>query len=115
MDNQASQIIKKILTPRQSKQMLVKPHSYWVNAAERTIQTFKAHIISNLATMDSKFPLQLWDHLTPKVENTLNMLCPLPINPTKSAYKAIHGPYDWNHFPLVPPGCKVIIYKSPKS
>jgi hypothetical protein len=31
------------------------------------------------------------------------------------AYEAIHGPYDWNWFPLAPLGCKAIIYKSPKA
>ncbi len=25
----------------------------------------------------------------------------------------VHGPYDWNQFPLAPPGCKAVIYKSP--
>jgi hypothetical protein len=32
-----------------------------------------------------------------------------------SAYEAIRGPYDWNHFPLTPPGCKVVIYESPNA
>jgi hypothetical protein len=32
-----------------------------------------------------------------------------------SAYEAIWGPYDWNCFPLAPPGCKAIIYKSPNA
>jgi hypothetical protein len=31
------------------------------------------------------------------------------------AYKAIHGPYDWNHFPLASPGCKAVVYKSPET
>jgi hypothetical protein len=31
-----------------------------------------------------------------------------------SAYKAIHGPYDWDWFPLAPPGCKAMIYKAPE-
>ncbi len=75
MDNQASTIIKKYLTTKQCNQMLVGPHNHRVNAAKRTIQTFKVHIISALATTNSKFPLQLWDYLTPQVENTLNMLC----------------------------------------
>ncbi len=95
--------------------LLVKPHNHWVNAAERAIQTFKAHFISALATTDSEFPLQLWDCLTPQVENTLNMLCLSQIDPSKLAYKAIHGHYDWNRYPLAPPGCKAVIYKSPKS
>ena len=29
------------------------------------------------------------------------------------ACKAIWGPYVWNRFPLAPPGCKAVIYKSP--
>ncbi len=32
-----------------------------------------------------------------------------------SAYKALHGLYDWNHFPLAPPGCKAVIYKAPET
>jgi hypothetical protein len=35
------------------------------------------------------------------------------INPKISAYEAIWGPYDWNRFPLAPPGCKAVIYESP--
>jgi hypothetical protein len=64
---------------------------------------------------DSNFPLQLWDRLTPQVKTTLNMLQPLRIDPTMSAYEAIPGPYDWNHFPLAPPGCKAVIYEAPES
>jgi hypothetical protein len=37
------------------------------------------------------------------------------MKPTKLAYKAIHGPYNWNQFLLAPPGCKAVIYKSPDS
>ena len=35
------------------------------------------------------------------------------VNPKISAYEAIWGPYDWNCFPLAPPGCKAVIYESP--
>jgi hypothetical protein len=37
----------------------------------------------------------------------------LRIDPNMPAYEAIWGPYDWNRFPLAPPGCKAVIYKSP--
>ncbi len=94
--------------------MLVKPNNHRVNAAERAIQTYKAHFISALDTTDSNFLLQLWDCLTPQVEATLNMLRPSRIDPSMSAYEAVHGPYDWNCFPLTPPGCKAVIYKAPK-
>ncbi len=85
-----------------------------MNVAERAIQTFKPHFISALATTDGKFPLQLWDRLTPQIEATLNMLQSLHIDPTMSTYEAIHGPYDWNQFPLAPPGCKAVIYEAPE-
>jgi hypothetical protein len=112
MDNQASKTIKKFLIKKQCKLMLVEPHNHCINVAERTIQTFKDHFVSVLATTNSDFPLQLWDRLAPQVKNTLNMLCPSHINPNMLAYEAVHGPYDWNQFPLVPPGCKAVIYKS---
>jgi hypothetical protein len=105
---------QKYLTMKECKNMLVKPNNHRVNVAERAIQTFKVHFISALATMDSNFPLQLWDQLTPQVETTLNMLRPSWIDPNSSTYKAVHGPYDWNRFPLAPPGCKALIYKAPE-
>jgi hypothetical protein len=115
MDNQASKVIKKFLNPRLCELMLVEPNNHRVNAAERAIQTFKDHFVSKLATTDSEFPLQLWDQLTQHVETTLNLLRPSRIDPTKSAYKALHGPYSWNRFPLAPPRCKAVIYESPES
>jgi hypothetical protein len=113
MDNQCTKQIKKFLTINDCDLMLVEPHNHQVNAAEHAIQTFKDHFISALATTDSKFPLQLWDRLTPQVENTLNLMQASRIEPNMSAYEALHGPYNWNGFPLAPIGCKAIIYKSP--
>jgi hypothetical protein len=95
--------------------MLVEPHNHCVNAAERAIQTFKDHFASALTTTNSNFLLQLWDVLAPQVENTLNMLRPLRINPNMLAYEAVRGPYNWNRFPLATPGCKVVMYKSPEA
>jgi hypothetical protein len=93
--------------------ILVEPHNHCVNAAEHAIHTFKVHFISALATTNSKFPFQWWDCLTPQVESTLNMMRPSCVDPDISVYEAIHGPYDWNCFPLAPPGCNAIVYKSP--
>ncbi len=111
MDNQVTQHIKKFLTENDCKLQIVKPHNHGVNAAKRAIQTFKGAFIAALATTDSDFPLQLWDRLTPQVEDTLNMLRASRINPSKSAYKILNGPYDWNRYPLVPLGCKAVVYK----
>ena len=30
---------------------------------------------------------------------------------TTHTHKALEGPYDWNHYPMAPPGTKAIIYK----
>ncbi len=92
--------------------MLVEPHNHQVNAAEHTIQTFKDHFISALATTDSEFPLQLWDKLTSQVETTLNLMQTSRINPRILVYEAIWDLYDWNRFPLAPSGCKAVIYES---
>jgi hypothetical protein len=115
MDNQTTWVIKKNLNAKQCNLLLVEPNNHRMNAAKCAIQTFKAHFISALEMTDSKFSLQLWDRLTPQVESTLNMLQPSRIDPTMSAYEAVHGPYHWNHFPLAPPRCKAVIYKSPEA
>jgi hypothetical protein len=119
IDNQATKVIQKFLDEQQCHLLLVKPHIephyHHVNAAERAIQTFKAHFVSALATTNSKSPLQLWDQLTPQVNSTLNMMHPSHVNPNISAYAAVHSPYNWTHFPLAPLGCKAVVYKSPET
>ena len=111
MDNQATKRIKELLTDQQCQLQLVKLHNHWSNAAKRAIQTFKDVFIAALVTIDSDFSLQLWDKITPQVQNTLNMMRASRINQTISAYKQLNGPYDWNRYPLAPLGCKAVIYK----
>ena len=43
--------------------------------------------------------------------NTLNMLTASRVDPSISAYEALHSPYNWNQYPLAPLGCKAVIYK----
>ncbi len=76
MDNQASKVIKSFLTPKQCHLQMFEPNNHCVTATKRSIQMFKAHFISALATTDIEFSLQLWDQLTPQVKNKLNMLQP---------------------------------------
>ena len=111
MDNQATKQIKIFLTKEECKLQLVEPHNHRVNAAERAIQTFKDAFISALATTDRDFPLQLWDKLTPQVILTLNMTRASCIDPSKSAHEVLHGPYNWNRYPLAPLGCKAVVYE----
>ncbi len=113
MDNQATKYIKQFLTKKECKLQVVEPHNHRVNAAERAIQTFKDAFIATLATTDRDFPLQLWDKLALQVQDTLNLLWASRINPDISAYEALSGPYNWDRYPLAPPGCKAVIYKAP--
>ncbi len=107
----ASSLRTKLTSKNECKLQVREPHNHRVNAAKCTIQTFQAAFIAALANTDSDFPLQLWDRLTPQVKDTLNMLHTSRIDPTKSAYKILNGPYDWNRYPLAPLGCKVVVHK----
>ncbi len=111
MDNQATKHIKKFLTKNECKLQLVEPHNHRVNAAERAVQTFKDTFIAALAMTDSNFPLQLWDKITPQVQDMLNMMRASRTDPTNSAYEALNGPYNWNRYPLAPLGCKAVIWR----
>ena len=111
MDNQATKLIKAYLTPQEVSLQLVEPHNHRVNAAERAIQTFKNRFIGALGTTDTDFPIQLWDKLTPQVQDSINLLRRSRINPTISAYETLEGPYDWNRYPMAPLGTKAIIYE----
>jgi hypothetical protein len=83
MDNEASTIIKKYLTMKDCNQMLVKPHNHRMNAAERAIQTFKAHFISALATTDSKFPPSTLGLPDPSGQNYSKHVAPVPDRPVQ--------------------------------
>jgi hypothetical protein len=74
MENQENKHIKAFLTKQQCKLQLVEPHNHRMNAAERAIQIFKDAFIAVLATTNSKFCLQLWDKITPQVQDTLNLM-----------------------------------------
>jgi hypothetical protein len=76
MDNQATKYIKQFLDKNECKLQLVEPHNHRVNAAERAIQMFKDAFIAALTMTNSNFPIQLWDWLTPQVQNTLNCCRP---------------------------------------
>jgi hypothetical protein len=111
MDNQATKYIIKFLTDNNCRVQLVEPGNKRLNAAERAIQTWKDALIAAFATTDSEFPLQLWDRISPQVQDCLNLMRPSRINPSISAYEALNGPYDWNRYPLAPLGCKAVVYK----
>ncbi len=110
MDNQATQAIKSYLTPQQCCLQLVQSGNHSVNA-DKAVQTFKNQFISALGTIDVDFPIQLWDKLAPQVQDSINLLRRSRVDPSKSAYEILKGPYDWNQYPLAPLGTKAVIYE----
>ena len=56
-------------------------------------------------------PAQLWPHLNYQIEVTLNALRQAPSG--TSAWDAMHGPYDFNAFPIAPLGIKVVAHVPP--
>jgi hypothetical protein len=113
MDNQATKYIKQFLTKKKECNLqVVESHNHRINAAEHAIQMFKDAFIAALATADFEFLLQFWDKLAPQVQDTLNLLRTSQINPNILAYEALNGPYNWDYYPLAPPGCKAVIYKA---
>ncbi|NCG02080.1 MAG: hypothetical protein GWP22_01255, partial [Actinomycetales bacterium] len=112
LDNQASKAIKSFLEEQNSKYQFVEPYNHRVNAAERAIQTFKNHFISGLCTTDRDFPTQLWDQLIPQAQDTLNLLRQSRVDPSKSAYEVLEGPFDFNRYMIAPPGTKAIIHNA---
>ena len=109
LDNEISQSVKEYMAQNGIQYQLVPPHIHWRNKAERAIQTFKAHFISGLCTVDPNFPLHLWDKLLPQAIITLNMLRRSNLNPGLSAYQQLYRNFDYNTTPMAPPGTKVLI------
>ena len=79
------------------------------NISERMIHTFKAHILSTLSSINPQFPVTRWDLLLHQAEITINLLHTSQINPAKSAWELMCGPFNYNATPLGPPGCRIII------
>jgi hypothetical protein len=111
IDIQTNYVINANLKPKDISLQLIEPHNYCINTSKCTIQTFKNRFIGALGTTDVDFPIQLWDKLTPQVQDSINLLRRWRVNPNHSAYKALEGPYDWNRYPMAPLGTKAIIYE----
>ena len=92
---------------------LVLPHLHQQNAAERAIQTFKNHFISGMVSTQKDLPLNLWCRILPQAMVTLNLLHPYRINLILSAHGQLHGLFNFNATPFVPPGTKVIVHQNP--
>ena len=110
LDNECSNDLRKAFAKKNIYFQLKWPHIYWSSAAERAIQTFKAHLKAGLASLDLDFPVSKWDRLLLQAELALKLLCASRSNPKLSAYAYMFGQFDYNCIPLVPPGKQVYGY-----
>eukprot|EP00978_Attheya_sp_CCMP212_P038542 scaffold191999_cov45-Attheya_sp.AAC.1 len=78
------------------------------NNAEHAIQTFKNHFLAGLCTVDTSFPLQLWDRMLQQANLTLNMLRQSRLHPQISAHCHIAGEFNYDATPIAPPGTKIV-------
>ena len=75
-------------------QKFIEPHEHRVNAAERSIQTFKNHFVSGLCTINKLFPTQLWCKLLQQAEISINLIRSSRKNPPLSAYALLEGEFN---------------------
>jgi hypothetical protein len=92
---------------------LVPPGQHRRNKAERAIETGKHHIIAALAGADPSFPMKGVKHTMWQIELTLNLLRQSRRNPSMSAWELLHGPYNFNAWPLGPLGCRILCHEKP--
>ena len=90
---------------------LVPPGCHRQNAAVVAICNFKSDFLSILAGVADDFPQNLWDHLLPQTEITLNLIWQSNATLTVSAYAHLSRPFDYNKMPLAPMGCEAQIHK----
>jgi hypothetical protein len=113
LDNESSQLLNTYLHEQNMRFLLVPRYSHRRNAAERSIRSFKDHLISGLYSTDKAFPMHLWDRLLPHAVITLNILRTSRINPKISASRHSYCQYDYNRAPMAPPGTRIIAHETP--
>ena len=111
LDNECSaDYISNITNKWKCKHQRVPPDMHRRNIAERMIRTFKSHLIAIIAGVDPLFPMRRWDLLLNQAEITVNLLRTSKLDPTKSAYEYLYGPFNYDATPMGPPGCKIIAH-----
>jgi hypothetical protein len=111
LDNEASEAFKTEIKKNCNLQ-LVLPDTHRRNLAARAVQTFKSHFVTILASVDSLFPMSLWDCLVLQAAMTLNLLRQANKTSSVSAYEFANGKFDYNKLLLAPLGCAVELHET---
>ena len=115
-ENQATKPIKAFLKTEKCDWQSVEPTNHRVSAVERAIQTFKNHFIIGVCSTDIEWTFQLQNTMTEQAVITCNTLRTSCIDPRKAAYHQLQGNrYDWNRFPMAPPGTRAVLYLDPEN
>ena len=97
MDNACSDVVKHFITnKKEAKIQFLEAHDHHVNAAERSIQTFKNHVVAGLLTLDKCFPLQLWYILPEQAHTSLNLILTSRINPWLLTYVSLEAEFSFD-------------------
>ena len=103
MHNEISAQFNVALTKNKAAYQLVPLDTHRRNLVERTIQSFKNHFKSGLASVDPNFLLSVQDRLIKQANITLNLLRSERSNPKLSAYTYMYGEFSFSATPLSPP------------
>ena len=113
IDNETSAELKQLFTDEKLDVQTVPPGDKRSNKAERSIQSWRNHLISVLGTINSRCPLNLWEDFVEQMELTLAHLRPFADNPALSSWEGIHGyKYDFLAHPLSVCGTKIYMFES---
>ena len=107
LENQISKAYEKSIEKHGMNMERVLKEAHWCNSAKKAIQTTQNHLKAILAGCDNSFLMHVWDRLLPQAELTCNLLHPVNINQSVSAYQYVYGNHDYNNHPHHPHCCKV--------
>ena len=113
LDNECSTAFKNDLKEENVAFELVPPNQRRHNSTKWARRKFKKHLLSEIATCDADFPLREWDWLISQDGLTINFLSNSSLNPKLSSWAYLFGNRDFNKFPLLLPGTKVILHAKP--
>ena len=113
LDNEASPAFQALLKYKCIDYQLAPPVMHRLNAAERSISTFKDHFIAGLCATDPEFPMKNWDRLFEQAEIALNILRLSRLNPILSAYAQLNGELYFNLAPISRPGTITLLHDKP--
>ena len=74
------------------------------------ISKWKTNLIGILSSMDSNFPVTLWDRLILHATFIIILLRSLHIPLVLLAYSLLYGNFDYNRVRIAPAGTKVVAY-----